>query len=76
MKRSITLLAAILFTTCLAAQPLQNHLYLSGSLGFGSQSGSTKQGATTTDNATTTVYNFSPAIGYTFRDNILLGISG
>lgn len=75
MKRSITLMAAtLLFSAGMVAQPLSNHLYFSGSLGFGSTSQSTTQGSVTTDDFSETTFNLSPAIGYTFTDRILAGV--
>ncbi|MGB0176841.1 MAG: hypothetical protein ACPF9D_06730 [Owenweeksia sp.] len=73
--KKITLLAiGLLFSGLALAQPLSNHLYLGGSLGFSSENSSTTVGNTTIDYPKTTTYNFSPAIGYTIADYWLVGV--
>ncbi|MEQ9262242.1 MAG: outer membrane beta-barrel protein [Owenweeksia sp.] len=74
MKKITLLLAGVLFSALTIAQPLSNHLYLGGSIGFTSDKTTISQGNTSVELPKTTTYNLSPAIGYTLRDNILLGV--
>lgn len=74
MKKSIFVLAFAFIGFSAFSQPLANHLYFGGSLGFQSFSSENNDGGTITQGNDQTVYNFSPAIGYTLTDHWLVGI--
>ncbi|HAD98029.1 MAG TPA: hypothetical protein DCG19_11530 [Cryomorphaceae bacterium] len=74
MKKLTFLMTGLLVSGLAMAQPLANHLYLGGSLGFQTEKTTSTQGNIKVDYPKTTQYNFSPAIGYTLTDNWLLGV--
>lgn len=77
MKKGTFFTAALCLIGAIAfAQPLANHIYLSGSVGMGSQWGETTVGNVTNDNAKTFSYTFRPTVGYTISDRLMLGIEG
>ncbi len=73
MKRFAIGMLMTLLSAGAWAQPLGGHLYFSGSLGYASGSSET----TISGNSNSMDYsrfNFSPAVGYTFQENLMAGL--
>lgn len=73
MKKLLLGAAVLLGAASLKAQPLSNHLYVSGGISFQSSDyEETAVGVGSVSNESSQ-FEFSPAIGYTFADNWLAG---
>jgi opacity protein-like surface antigen len=71
MKKIVYLIILFLATAVVA----NGQLFVGGSIGFNTASGSTEIGGVTSDNPTTLSMNFNPKIGFILSDNFWAGIN-
>jgi hypothetical protein len=74
MKKNIFMLAFAFIGFSALSQPLANHLYFGGSLGFQTFSAERNDGGVITQENDQSSFSFNPAIGYTLTDNWLVGL--